>query len=233
MRPKITIAQASSFISWWREEVFTGKKTAAIYNELSQKQRYEMTVDFPARVARLQKVFQVLPFQPKTVLDLAAGTGAAIAAMPWVKTAKIVGIDISSGMLGVARQRFKNYSNITFKKANFLHLDFKPGSFDLITMTYASRFVPKNYELQFVNSLFELLKPGGFCIFVTSEDPFGLLTTTISQVTGYPRGYNLRMNYSFYLKKIMLKKFTLYQEKSLRHQVFIFQNRGLVFVKKN
>lgn len=97
------------------------------------------------------------------VLDVATGTGhCAIAAAKLVgDTGRVIGIDISSGMVTQARNKAKklNLSNLEFQLADGEAFDFPPNSFDCIFC--ASAFI---WMSDLVNSLRlwrKLLKPGG------------------------------------------------------------------------
>ena len=74
----------------------------------------------------------------KTVLDLAAGTGASSAALA-KGGAEVVACDLSEGMIEVGRER---HPEIEFVHGNAMDLDFEDGSFDAVTISWGLRNIP-------------------------------------------------------------------------------------------
>ena len=102
-----------------------------------------------------------LPESPK-ILDIATGTGdLAIKAAEVIPNAEITGIDLSEGMLSVAREKVgrKGIKDVEFLQADCLHLPFGDEVFDVITVAYGVR----NFEslLAGYKEMFRVLKPGG------------------------------------------------------------------------
>ena len=68
------------------------------------------------------------------LLDVGCGTGAAVRiASPDV--AKAVGIDLSNGMIGEARQRAAGLTNVSFDVASATRLPFGDGAFSALLCT--------------------------------------------------------------------------------------------------
>ena len=110
---------------------------------------------------RLVEHGEVKPSQQ--VLDIATGTGhCAIAAASLVgETGRVIGIDISSGMIAQARNKAKklNLTNIEFQVADGETLNFPPKSFDRIFC--ASAFIWMSDLVNTLRLWRKLLKPGG------------------------------------------------------------------------
>jgi len=69
------------------------------------------------------------------ILDAATGTGD-IAALLYKENLKVTGIDLSPGMISVAKSRFKN---IKFQVADTLNLSFPDKSFDASSIAFGIR----------------------------------------------------------------------------------------------
>ena len=87
------------------------------------------------------------PFRPTRLLDIATGTGDfAILAAEKLHPQTVMGVDISDGMLQVAKQKMlrrmekKNaMREIHFQKEDCLHLSFNDESFDAIIIAFGVR----------------------------------------------------------------------------------------------
>src|SRR6187402_2156291 len=78
------------------------------------------------------------------VLDLATGTGkVALALAAREPSARVLGIDLSSGMLAQAERKARalGLSNVEFAQASFDDLNYGPR-FDLATCSFGVFFVP-------------------------------------------------------------------------------------------
>lgn len=78
---------------------------------------------------------------PKKILDVATGTGdLAIAALS-LRPDKIIGIDISEGMLGIGRKKLlqKGINNIHLQYGDSEDLPFEDNEFDALTCAYGVR----------------------------------------------------------------------------------------------
>ena len=119
---------------------------------------------------RLVEYAQLNPRQQ--VLDLATGTGmVAIEAAKIVGTeGRVIGVDISSGMLDVAKQKSKtlNLSNIEFLLADAETLNFSANSFDRIFCS--SAFIWMSDLIGALKLWHQFLKPGGLLSFHAFAD---------------------------------------------------------------
>jgi ubiquinone/menaquinone biosynthesis C-methylase UbiE len=106
-------------------------------------------------------------------LDLCCGTGAGIAMLRPLCRQRVVGLDVSRGMLAVCRERVPDNPNLVpveLVRGNALALPFGEA-FDLVSCFGALGHIPRRDEPQFVQEIFRVLRPGGQFIFVTSPWP--------------------------------------------------------------
>jgi ubiquinone/menaquinone biosynthesis C-methylase UbiE len=220
------------YLRWMLSE-FTGvSSTSAIYDEVAKDNSYDDIVGYASRVAGFRKAFDLLARQPKSVLDIACGTGAAIDALANKKSAKIVGIDLSENMLQIAMERFKGYKNIRLKQEDFLKVSCSAGSFDLIILANAARFIPKNKEQEFAKSISKWLTKDGVFLLFDMDDPVTLVKDVMLRPLGLPRGYNPDMNTSDYFVKVMSKILVLDKKVEVNKQRMFYKTSAFFFRKK-
>lgn len=126
--------------------------------------------------------------QPKTILDIATGTGdLAIQLATSTKASRIIGLDISEGMLDVGRKKVtqKQLDNrIELVLGDSENLPFENDTFDAITVAFGVR----NFETleKGLSEIKRVLKPGGI---------FVILETSVPTKTPFKQGYNLYTNH--------------------------------------
>ena len=99
------------------------------------------------------------------ILDVATGTGdLALQIARKLSNADITGIDISEGMLQIARQKAqKEGRQMAFDKEDCSALSYPDDTFDAVTAAFGIRNF-QNLE-QGLSEMFRVLKPGGmFCV---------------------------------------------------------------------
>ncbi|WP_167615403.1 bifunctional demethylmenaquinone methyltransferase/2-methoxy-6-polyprenyl-1,4-benzoquinol methylase UbiE [Maribellus sediminis] len=111
---------------------------------------------------RKHTINKLKPFKPERILDIATGTGDfAIAASKRID-AEIVGIDLSEGMLNVAREKIakrKLGDRISVLKADSENLPFEDAVFDAAIVGFGVRnFENLKIGLQ---EILRVIKPGG------------------------------------------------------------------------
>jgi demethylmenaquinone methyltransferase/2-methoxy-6-polyprenyl-1,4-benzoquinol methylase len=109
---------------------------------------------------RLVELAEIEPHHE--ILDLACGTGdITFMAAENLTTGRIIGVDITSGMLEIANRKKEQTSRkiVFFQLGDIMSLDFPDGQFDRITVGYGLRNVPDLPQL--LREVFRLLKPGG------------------------------------------------------------------------
>jgi SAM-dependent methyltransferase len=81
-------------------------------------------------------------FQPRYILETAAGTGVVTDALARaLPEAEIVATDLNQAMLDVAATRV-SAPNVTFREADALDLPFEDASFDLVVCQFGAMFYP-------------------------------------------------------------------------------------------
>lgn len=92
---------------------------------------------------RKRAIKQLLPFAPKTVLDIATGTGDfAILAAQMLQPSRLVGVDISQRMMDIGLKKVVEaelQGIISFEKEDCLSLSFADETFDAVTAAFGIR----------------------------------------------------------------------------------------------
>ncbi len=113
------------------------------------------------------------PFAPKHILDVATGTGDfALLSTRRLGPERLLGIDISEGMLEVGRRKVKEAgldSVISFKKDDCMRLSLPDASFDAVTVAYGVR----NFEdlERGLREMLRVLRPGGRLVIIELTSP--------------------------------------------------------------
>lgn len=128
----------------------------------------------------LYDAIRALPRLPEIILDVATGTGdVAFRLHSLLPMANICGIDLSGGMIEVARRRLsalssKEQDHLHFDKADCLDLPYRDGEFELITVAYGVRNF-ENLHLGLCEMRRVLCNGGVLCI-IELSCPEGKLT---------------------------------------------------------
>ena len=127
--------------------------------------------------------------QPKTILDIATGTGDfAIEALA-LKPDKIVGVDISEGMLSFGREKIKKLgveSIISLQSGDSEKLQFEDNTFDAVIVSFGVRNF-ENLE-KGLTDMCRVMKTGGTCIVLEFSKP---------------QKFPMKQLYNFYFKNIL------------------------------
>jgi len=147
-------------------------------------------ISFGIDIKWRKKVLQLVSDKnPKTALDIATGTGDLAILMTNTSAEKIIGLDISAGMLEVGRNKIqaKNLSDkIEMILADSENIPFEDNTFDAITVAFGVRNF-ENLE-KGLTEILRVLKPNGI---------FVILETSVPDKTPYKQGY------TFYSKNIL------------------------------
>ena len=122
---------------------------------------------------RKKAIQQLMPYKPQTMLDIATGTGDfAILAAQMLRPRRLVGADISEGMMEIGRQKVERLGLkdiISFAKEDCLNLSYDDGSFDAVTAAFGIRnFANLDKGL---SEMCRVLKPGGHLSIVELTTP--------------------------------------------------------------
>lgn len=141
-------------------------------------------ISFGIDIKWRKKVVELISAQhPKMVLDIATGTGDLAIAMADTNAEKIIGLDISSGMLEIGKQKIDKKglsSKIEMVLGDSENMPFEDNTFDAITVAFGVR----NFEHleRGLKDILRVLKPGGI---------FVILETSVPTKTPYKQGYGL------------------------------------------
>lgn len=139
---------------------------------------------------RKKTIKELASTKPQIVLDVATGTGdLAITTYNMLKPAKIVGVDISAGMLDVGRNKIKNLgleNSITLELGDSENLQFETNTFDAVTVAFGVRNF-ENLE-KGLAELHRVTKPGGKIAILEFSKP---------------QTFPLNFLYNFYFKYIL------------------------------
>lgn len=109
---------------------------------------------------------------PKTILDIATGTGDLAIEAISLNPEKITGVDISEGMLEIGRKKIKSRkleNKIELKYGDSEKLLFKDNNFDAVTVGFGVRNF-ENLE-QGLKDIYRVLKPGGTFVALEFSKP--------------------------------------------------------------
>jgi demethylmenaquinone methyltransferase/2-methoxy-6-polyprenyl-1,4-benzoquinol methylase len=122
---------------------------------------------------RRQAIKELKELQPKLILDVATGTAdVAIMCCKYLQPEKIIGIDISEGMLQLGREKIAKLllsKQIELKQGDSEAINFPESTFDAITVAFGVRNF-QNLE-KGLNEMFRVLKPGGKAVILEFSQP--------------------------------------------------------------
>jgi demethylmenaquinone methyltransferase/2-methoxy-6-polyprenyl-1,4-benzoquinol methylase len=111
---------------------------------------------------RRSLVGHLAPYQPRTVLDVATGTGGVAIALAAETEARITGVDISDAMLEQGRERVRRAglsNRINLERGRAEALTYPSASFDAVSFTYLLRYVEDPEAT--LSELARMIRPGG------------------------------------------------------------------------
>ena len=122
---------------------------------------------------RKRAIRELKDSRPQFLLDVATGT-ADIAIMSWkyLQPEKIIGIDISEGMLQLGREKIAKLllsNKIELKQGDSEAINFPDNTFDAVTVAFGVRNF-QNLE-QGLSEMLRVLKPGGKAVILEFSRP--------------------------------------------------------------
>lgn len=162
-----------------RKKEQVAKMFDTISNEYDNLNR---VISFGIDVKWRKKVVVIIgKTNPNSILDIATGTGDLAINLAKTKASKIIGLDISKGMLDVGRKKIKKLqlsTIIEMKLGDSEKILFEDNSFDAITVAFGVRNF-ENLE-KGLSEIYRVLKTGG---------TFVVLETSVPTKTPYKQGY--------------------------------------------
>lgn len=138
---------------------------------------------------RKKAIGELKALKPEIMLDVATGTGDfAFEAIKILQPKQIIGVDISEGMLSVARKKIEERrleQVFSVQKGDSEGLQFDDNHFDAITVAFGVR----NYENleKGLADMYRVLRPGGKIVILEFSKP---------------RGFPVKQGYNFYFKYV-------------------------------
>jgi demethylmenaquinone methyltransferase/2-methoxy-6-polyprenyl-1,4-benzoquinol methylase len=154
------------------------------YDGLNRVISFGIDIKWRKRVVKIVK-----ENNPDTILDIATGTGDLAINLAETNATKIIGLDISSGMLEIGKVKIKKKaleSKIEMILGDSENMPFEDNSFDAITVAFGVR----NFETleNGLKEIYRVLKPNG---------TFVILETSMPTKSPFLQGYK------FYTKRIL------------------------------
>ncbi|HTF17139.1 MAG TPA: bifunctional demethylmenaquinone methyltransferase/2-methoxy-6-polyprenyl-1,4-benzoquinol methylase UbiE [Chryseolinea sp.] len=181
----------TNIVPYQQESGSKKEQVARMFNSISG--RYDFLNHFLSmgidRGWRRKAIELLRPLKPRHILDVATGTGDfAVQAMA-LNPEKIVGVDISEGMLDVGKKKVlaKGLDKVvSLQYGDSENLPFADGSFDAITVGFGVR----NFEdlRRGLQEMYRVLKPGGKAVILEFSRP---------------RSFPFKQVYNFYFSFIL------------------------------
>jgi demethylmenaquinone methyltransferase/2-methoxy-6-polyprenyl-1,4-benzoquinol methylase len=162
------------------------------YDGLNRVISFGIDIKWRKKVVKLVK-----ESNPETILDIATGTGDLAINLAETNAKKIIGLDISSGMLEIGKEKIKNKeldSKIEMILGDSENMPFEDNSFDSITVAFGVR----NFETleNGLKEIYRVLKTNG---------TFVILETSVPTKSPYKQGYHF---YTKYILPLIGKAFS-------------------------
>jgi len=157
------------------QDVSKKEQVATMFNNISKTYDFlnhflSLGIDI---IWRKKAINELVKDKPETILDVATGTGDfAFEALEMLKPKKIIGVDISRGMLDMADEKIikRNKSEVfEVRLGDSEKLLFDDASFDAVTVAYGVRNF-ENLE-QGIADMLRVLKPGGKAVILEFSKP--------------------------------------------------------------
>ena len=148
------------------EEMFDN--IASTYDTLNHRLSWNIDKSWRKKAIR-----RLAPFSPKTILDIATGTGDfAIMSAKMLLPKTLIGADISDKMMEIGRQKVKEEGLegiISFQKEDSLNLTLPSNTFDAVTAAFGIR----NFQdlEKGLGEMYRVLKKGGHLCIIELTTP--------------------------------------------------------------
>ena len=178
----------------YKEEKLSKKEQVArMFDNISG--RYDFLNHFLSlgidKAWRKKAVRLLEPYKPKVILDVATGTGDFALQSMTLKPEKIIGVDISEGMLEVGRKKMSDRGLnkiIEMRNGDSENLPFSDNNFDAVTVGFGVR----NFEnlTKGLLEIYRVMRPGAILVVLEFSRP---------------KRFPFKQLYNFYFKIILPK----------------------------
>ena len=158
----------------YKESLSKKDQVAKMFNNISRRydflnQLLSLGID---KMWRKKAIGVLKPLKPRTILDVATGTGEFALEALQLKPDKVVGIDIAEGMLEIGRRKIlaKNAAaTIELMLGDSENIPFTENKFDAVTVAFGVR----NFEnlKRGLTEILRVLKPGGMVVILEFSKP--------------------------------------------------------------
>lgn len=174
-----------------QEDLSKKEQVAKMFNNISHKydllnHLLSLGIDIQWRKKAIK---QLKPIQPKSILDVATGTGDFAIQSLSLNPQKVIGVDISDGMLSVGKEKIANKKLdhiISLENGDSENLRFSDNNFDAVIVAFGVR----NFEHleNGLSNMHRVLRKGGKVVILEFSKP-----------TSFP----FKQIYNFYFNSIL------------------------------
>lgn len=184
---------AMTVVPYKEEKISKKEQVARMFDNISG--RYDFLNHFLSlgidKAWRKKAVRLLEPYKPKVILDVATGTGDFALQALTLNPEKIIGVDISEGMLDVGRKKMNDRGLskiIEMRSGDSENLPFSDNNFDAVTVGFGVR----NFEnlSKGLLEIYRVMKPGAILVVLEFSRP---------------RRFPFKQFYNFYFKTILPK----------------------------
>jgi demethylmenaquinone methyltransferase/2-methoxy-6-polyprenyl-1,4-benzoquinol methylase len=182
-----------SVVPYKNEEAAKKAQVAKMFNNISAN--YDFLNHFLSlgidKLWRKRAIKILKPQSPKMILDVATGTGDFAFEALTLNPQKVIGVDISTGMLERGREKVRKRNligKIELKTGDSENLDFHEDIFDAVTVGFGVRNF-ENLE-KGLTEILRVMKPGA---------------TLVVLEFSRPRTFPFKQLYNFYFKFVLPK----------------------------
>lgn len=158
----------------YKEGASKKEQVATMFNNISHRYDFlnhllSLGID---KIWRKKAISVLRPLHPRKILDVATGTGDFAIQSLELNPDKVIGIDISDGMLDVGRKKIssKNLSDkIELVRGDSENIPYSQNKFDAVTVAFGVR----NFEnlTKGLSEIRRVLRPGGMLVILEFSKP--------------------------------------------------------------
>jgi ubiquinone/menaquinone biosynthesis C-methylase UbiE len=161
------------------------------------------------------------------ILDMCCGTGAVtfIVAQRAGQSSEVIGMDLSSGQLAVARKK-NHLSNVRFIEGDASATGFEGGSFDKVFISHALHEMRRETRLKVLVEARRVLRENGELVILEVDDPESLL---VRLFMGFWLFYWLPFNFETPTRRDMLRQGLIkeIEKADFRHAIKLSKYHGV------